>query len=52
MDCLSLTNVNQYLTDTENQFYKASFIWVKYWLSVGLYWLYQLNIGLPTSLPL
>ena len=38
--------MNHYLTDTENQFYKVSVILVKYWLSIGLYQLYRLNIGL------
>ena len=37
---LNLTNINQYLTNTENQFYKVSLILVKYRLSIGLYWLY------------
>ena len=38
--------MNPYLTDTENQFYKVLVISVKYQLSIGLYWLYWLNIGL------
>ena len=42
----NLTNNNQYLTDTENQFYKVSVILVKYWLSISLYRLYWLNISL------
>ena len=42
---------NQYLTDTENQFYKVSIFLVKYWLSIGLYQLYWLNISLLRFLP-
>ena len=34
---------NQYLTDAENQFYKILVILVKYWLSISLYWLYQVT---------
>ena len=30
---LNLTNINQYLTDTENQFYKILVISVKYWFT-------------------
>ena len=47
----NLTNINQYLTDTENQFYKVSVILVKYWLSIDLYRLHRLNIGLFRFLP-
>ena len=42
---------NRYLTDTENQFYKVSVILVKYRLSISLYQLYWLNIGLLRFLP-
>ena len=38
-----LIDINQCLTDTENQFYKVLVISVKYWLSIGLDWLYWLN---------
>ena len=31
----NLTDINQYLTDTENLFYKVSIILVKYLLSIG-----------------
>ena len=41
---------NQYLIDTQNQFYKVLVILVKYRLSICLYWLYQLNIGQVDSL--
>ena len=41
-----LTNITRYLTNTENQFYKILVILVKYWLSIGLYRLYRLDIGL------
>ena len=47
----NLTDINRYLTDTENQFYEVSVILVKYRLSIGLYRLYPLNIGLPRFLP-
>ena len=47
----NLTDINRYLTDTENQFYKISVISVKYRLSIGLYRLYRLNIGLLRFLP-
>ena len=47
----NLTNVNGYLTNTENLLYKVSVISVKYWLSIGLYWLYWLNIGLLKFVP-
>ena len=47
----NLTDINQYLADAENQFYKVSVISVKYRLSIGLYWLYWLNIGLLRFLP-
>ena len=30
---LNLTDINQYLTDTENQFYKILVISVKYWFT-------------------
>ena len=40
--------MNQYLTDTENQFYKVLVTSVKYWLSISLYWL---NKGLLRFLP-
>ena len=40
-----LTDINRYLTDTENQFYKVLVVSVKYRLSIGLYPLYRLNIG-------
>ena len=43
--------MNQYLTDTKNQFYKVLVILVKYWLSISLYWLDRLNIGLLIFLP-
>ena len=43
--------MNQYLTDTENQFDKVLVLSVKYRLSIGLYWLYWLNIGLLRFLP-
>ena len=46
-----LTDINQCLTDTEYQFSKELVTLVKYWLSIGLYWLYQLNIGLLKFLP-
>ena len=46
-----LTDINRYLTDTENQLYKLLVILAKYWLSIGLYQLYQLNIGLLRFLP-
>ena len=46
-----LTDINQCLTDIENQFYKVSITSVKYRLSIGLYRLYQLNIGLLRFLP-
>ena len=46
-----LTDINWYLTDTENKFYKISVILDKYWLSIGLYRLYRLNIGLLKFLP-
>ena len=36
---------------TENQFYKILAISVKFQLSIGLYWLYWLNIGLLRFLP-
>ena len=42
----NLTNINQYLTNTENQFCKVSVILVKYRLSISLYQLYWLNIDL------
>ena len=48
---INLTNINQYFTDTENHFYRVSVISVKYQLSVGLYRLYRLNIGLLRFLP-
>ena len=32
----NLTDTNQYLTDTKNQFYKVSVILVKYQLSISL----------------
>ena len=38
-----LTDISRYLTDTENQFYKVSVILVKYWLSISLYWLININ---------
>ena len=44
-------NINRYLTNTENQFYKISVISIKYRLSIGLYRLYQLNIDLFRFLP-
>ena len=40
-----LTDINRYLTDTENQFYKVLVVSVKYRLSIGLYPLHRLNIG-------
>ena len=43
---LNLTIINQYLTDTENQFDKALLISVKYQLSISLYQLYWLNVSL------
>ena len=43
-----LTDINRYLTDTKNQFYKVSVISVKYRSSIGLY---RSNIGLPRFLP-
>ena len=43
--------MNQYLTDTENQFDKVLVLSVKYRLSIGLYRLYWLNIGLLRFLP-
>ena len=46
-----LTDINQCLTDTENQFYKISVISVKYQLSIGLHRLYWLNIDLLRFLP-
>ena len=50
--CLTdIFKFNRYLTDTENQFYKISVISVKYRLSIGLYRLYRLNIGLLRFLP-
>ena len=42
----NLIDINRYLTDTENQFYKVLVISVKYWLSMGLYRLDRFNIGL------
>ena len=42
---------NQYLIDTQNQFYKVLAILVKYRLSICLYGLYRLNIGLLRFLP-
>ena len=47
----NLTDINQYLTNTENQFNKVLVKSVEYWLIIGLYQLYQLNIGLMTLLP-
>ena len=44
-------NINQYLTDAENQLYKVLVLSVKYQLSVGLYRLYWLNIGSLRFLP-
>ena len=44
-------NINRYLTNTENQFYKISVISIKYRLSIGLYRLYRLNIDLLRFLP-
>ena len=41
----NLTDINQYLTDTEDQFYKILVIYI------GLYGLYRLNIGLLRFLP-
>ena len=32
-----LTDINRYLNDTENQFYKVLVISVKYQLSIGLH---------------
>ena len=46
-----LTDINRCLTNTENQFYKVSAILVKYWLSIGLYRLYPLNVSLLIFLP-
>ena len=43
---LNLTNINQYLTTTGNQFYKVLVASVIYRLSIGLYQLYRLNISL------
>ena len=43
---------NRYLTDTESQFCKVLVISVKYWISISLYELYRLNIGLLRFLPL
>ena len=43
---LNLTNINQYLTTTGNQFYKVLVTSVIYRLSIGLYQLYRLNISL------
>ena len=40
----NLANIKQYLTNTENQFYKVSVISVKHQLSIGLYRLYWLLI--------
>ena len=40
----NLANIKQYLTNTENQFYKVSVILVKHQLSIGLYRLYWLFI--------
>ena len=42
----NLTDINRYLTDTEKRFYRVLYISVKYQLSIGLYRLYWLNIGL------
>ena len=39
-----LTDINRYLNDTENQFYKVLVISVKYQLSIGLHLLYWLNL--------
>ena len=43
-----LTNMNQYLTGIENQFYKLLVKLVKYWLGIGLW---RLNIDLLIFLP-
>ena len=43
------TSINQYLTDTE--FDKVLVKLVKYQLSIGLDWLYKLNIALLRFLP-
>ena len=40
----NLANIKQYLTNTENQFYKVSVISVKHQLSIGLHQLYWLLI--------
>ena len=40
----NLANIKQYLTNTENQFYKVSVISVKHQLSIGLHRLYWLLI--------
>ena len=47
----NLTDINRYLTDTGNLFYKGSVMSVKYWLSISLHRLYRLNIGLLRFLP-
>ena len=39
-----LTDINRYLNDTENQFYKVLVISVKYQLSIGLHLLYWLTL--------
>ena len=46
-----LTDIKQYLTSTENQFYKVSVILAKHQLCIGLYQLYQLIISLLKFLP-
>ena len=47
----NVTDINQYLTHNENQFYKAFITSVKYWLRNSLYQLYQLNAGSLRFLP-
>ena len=44
----NVTKINRYLTDTDNQFYNVP---VYNRLSIGLHWLYRLNIGLLRFLP-
>ena len=42
---VNLADINQYLTDTEKWILrKVSATLVTYWLSISLYWLYQLKI--------